>query len=93
MKTIKEAAQSNEENPVILTQGYKLTAYISFQAGVKFAQRWISVEDEEPKHAQKVLMKTQSGYVEGGYYDYATFRHNDDRLCYGITHWRPIELE
>jgi hypothetical protein len=29
MKTVKEAAKSNEENPVILTQGYKLTAYIS----------------------------------------------------------------
>jgi hypothetical protein len=61
--------------------------------GVGFAQRRISVGEELPEHAQKVFMKTQSGYITGGYYEYATFRYTDNRLCYGVTHWKPVELK
>jgi hypothetical protein len=88
MKTVKEAAQEYAAQ-----ERTARSEYAAFIAGVEFAQRWISVEEEMPEHAQNVFMKTQSGYITGGYYEYATFRYIDDRLCYGVTHWRPAELK
>ena len=94
MKKIKEAsheyfraAQLGFENP---------GSEAGFKAGVEFAQRWISVEDELPEYHGidfYVLMKNERldsddinlGLIEGiddveNVYQYA-------------THWRPIELK
>ena len=60
-----------------------------FKAGVEFAQRWISVEDELPEESDFVLVKTGSGCITTAY-----FHQEDSYFTSGIiTHWRPIELK
>ena len=60
-----------------------------FEAGVEFAQRWISVEDELPEESDFVLVKTGSGCITTAY-----FHQEDSYFTSGIiTHWRPIELK
>ena len=89
MKKIEEVAKEFSEKSV-------WACPISFKAGVEFAQRWISVEDELPQYHGidfYVLMKNERlesddinlGLIEGiddveNVYQYA-------------THWRPIELK
>ena len=89
MKTIEEVAKEFSEKSV-------WACPISFKAGVEFAQRWISVEEELPEYHGidfYVLMKNERldsddinlGLIEGiddveNVYQYA-------------THWRPIELK
>ena len=59
MKTIEEAAKENypecdnrkEENK------FREALRCGFYAGVEFAQRWISVDDELPKEMEIVLVK------------------------------------
>ena len=89
MKKIEEVAKEFSEKSV-------WACPISFKAGVEFAQRWISVEEELPEYHGidfYVLMKNERldsddinlGLIEGiddveNVYQYA-------------THWRPIELK
>jgi hypothetical protein len=102
MKTIKEAAKEQANNPIIVAQGYKLTAYNSFIAGVEFAQRWISVEDELPPCSDEDILikgtdyRGHEGVVDIGYMHEKTPRVENFISLSGevlkVTHWRKIEL-
>jgi hypothetical protein len=73
----------------------------AFVAGVKFAQRWISVKDELPEklscgESKFVLVKNEFGFLSAAYYDYDTdhwVNSITNRYWQKITHWRPIELK
>ena len=105
MKTIKEAAheyfrkaQLGLENP---------GSESGFIAGVEFAQRWISVEEELPREGTSVLIKNDFGYfginvLENGIWRMCTVEKIAGLLNlkeYELekfampTHWRPIELK
>jgi hypothetical protein len=88
MKTVKEAAAEYAAK-----ERSNRSEHAAFVAGVEFSQRWTHIEEEMPKHKQKVFMKTHSGYVEGGYCEHNAFKHNNGRLCDGVLFWRPIELK
>ena len=78
-----------------------------FEAGVEFAQRWISVEEELPPIGEMVLTKMEKRHGDTWvqhYYSTATRLENqgewqdvnwvDHSMSFGhITHWRPIELK
>ena len=79
----------------------------SFKAGVEFAQRWISVEEELPPIGEMVITKMEKRHGDTwvqNYYSTATRLENkggwqdvnwvDHSISFGhITHWRPIELK
>ena len=79
----------------------------SFKAGVEFAQRWISVEEELPPIGEMVLTKMEKRHGDTWvqhYYSTATRLENqgewqdvnwvDHSMSFGhITHWRPINLK
>jgi hypothetical protein len=94
---MQKAARAAAGNPLHNSYSPALSNAFRQGATAMYAElaplvEWVSVKDRLPKHAQKVLVKTQSGYVEGGYFEYATFRRNDNTLMYEVTHWRKIEL-
>ena len=107
MKTIKEGAeiyyQSNEYQ-----KSNSLNRFDNiFKAGVEFAQRWISVEDELPEEGVSVLIKNDFGcfginVLENGIWRMCTVEKMAGLLNlkeYELekfatpTHWRPIELK
>ncbi|MDR1348155.1 MAG: DUF551 domain-containing protein [Prevotellaceae bacterium] len=105
MKTIKEAAREYAlGNCGIETFDYLQNAFI---AGVEFAQRWISVEEELPEINRPVLTRNNN-YATGGlricivrkaYADNGDFSHyefiyyNTGHLIEDVQFWRYIELE
>lgn len=103
MKTIEEAAQDFSEdirekslsgNNAGKDQ-YKAGRKIGFKAGVKFAQRWIPVEEELPEtnefeESKICLLKGKFGIDIGRYYSYS----KNWWLASGsfqVTHWRLVE--
>ena len=71
-----------------------------FRAGVEFAQRWISVEEEEPPLYITVLVKLFNGRFFTAKYIKSSKCREDDVWSDGFfyypvndTHWRPIELK
>ena len=92
MKTIKEAAheyfrktQLGLENP---------GSESGFIAGVEFAQRWISVEDELPEEPTFLIAKKLNGLVLGLFYNAnKDFMYGEVIQTSQVTHWRPIELK
>ena len=113
MKTIEEEAAflSNKNvlsninwNDTSELERLKAKYYDGFKAGVEFAQRWISVEDELPEiknHGFSDLVLTKNSYdnIMLERYDseskqfngirYDCIKNNDGQ----VTHWRPIELK
>jgi hypothetical protein len=90
METIKEGAeiyyQSNEYQ-----KSNSLNRFDNiFKAGVEFAQRWISVEDELPSIGDHILIKLKRDKLK----IWRIF-NEDDRILVSnyATHWRPIELK
>ena len=79
----------------------KAKYYNGFKAGVEFAQRWISVEDELPeKQGYYLVLKTP--LFRGNCNVVVAEFHEDNKTFYyqrsysaieNITHWRPIELK
>ena len=100
MKTIEEVTKEFSEKSV-------WACPISFKAGVEFAQRWISVEDELPEEGVSVLIKNDFGCIgieilENGIWRMCTVEKIAGLLNlkeYELekfatpTHWRPIELK
>ena len=98
MKTIKEAAheyfrkaQLGLENP---------GSESGFIAGVKFAQRWISVEDELPQEQGYYLVlkiplfRGNCNVVVAEFGKNNTFYYQrTNSTIENVTHWRPIELK
>ena len=60
-----------------------------FRAGVEFAQRWISVEDELPEVSKQVIVKLPNDWHT------CTWLMKDGTFAFNVkpTHWRPIELK
>ena len=88
MLKINEAAKLHSE---IQPYGvWKDDAIKSFKAGVEFAQRWISVEDELPSIGDHILIKLKRDKLK----IWRIF-NEDDRILVSnyATHWRPIELK
>ena len=103
METIKEGAeiyyQSNEYQ-----KSNSLNRFENiFKAGVEFAQRWISVEDELPntegeanRLSKVVIAKCEDLADEvSAYYDTITkdWRIYPSGQIIKATNWRPIELK
>ena len=103
MKTIEEAAAIyTDENPFgnITWNGtseidrLKEKKYQGFIAGVEFAQRWISVEDELPEEPTFLIAKKLNGLVLGLFYNAnKDFMYGEIIQTPQVTHWRPIELK
>ena len=101
MKKIEEGAeiyyQSNEYQ-----KSNSLNRFDNiFKAGVEFAQRWISVEDELPEEQGYYLVVAPHSFpkncnvvVAEFYEDNKTFySESSDSPIKDATHWRPIELK
>ena len=93
MQTIKRAAKKFAEQFDDVW-----TAKASFYEGVKFAQKWISIEDELPQYYQPILADN------GEYITVITRVSDGDEDFYPICgtniimnpdpiKWRPIELK
>jgi hypothetical protein len=100
MKTIKEAAKE-----YAYRTDKALAEFVSedFIAGVEFAQRWISVEEELPPcSGEDILIKgidrrgyegiIDTGYMRGKTPEVENFVSNACVLI-KVTHWRKIELK
>ena len=102
MKTIEQAldeAYNNAWSNAYFGNG--------FRAGIEFAQRWISVEDELPDIGEEVLVKRElrqgdtwvqhfcsvsTRLTPSG--EWEDIKWSDVGFIRGIvTHWRPIELK
>ena len=100
MKTILEAATESVDK-IMLNVNFRPYGIGIFKEGVKFAQRWIPVEEELPPKGEIVL--TRHGAVDGDGNVLEIFALSyklDDWHCdfvddldldYNPTHWRPIE--
>ena len=98
MKTIEQAAKEyaqrmeDEDGYVGCTPCWE----VAFVAGAKFAQQWISVDDELPEDNGSVLVKNKHDRKSIGFYihhykDWAVATYNSESADFGkITHWRPI---
>ncbi|MDR0754153.1 MAG: DUF551 domain-containing protein [Prevotellaceae bacterium] len=102
MKTIEEAAHEYFREGQL---GFKPAANTeaAFIAGVKFAQRWISVKEELPPCSDEDILikgidyRGHKGVVDIGYMHEKTQRVENFISLSGevleVTHWRPIELK
>lgn len=106
MKTIKQAAKeyADTKAPVVVSgaeiestiDDLNLYAQTDFEAGAKFAQQWVSVNDELPAVGETVLLKfgnneehvTTGIYIKSFHGDCA-YQESGEQC----THWRPIERE
>ena len=91
MLKINEAAKLHSE---IQPYGvWKDDAIKSFKAGVEFAQRWISVEDELPEIGAEIVVKLKEHPLKK--YQAWTIECKIDIEIIPVfaTHWRLIELK
>jgi hypothetical protein len=118
MKTIEEAAKAWRDAEYPKTgmnddwaddgwdEGYNCAARESsirdFIAGIEFAQRWISVDEELPEIDTPVLVMVshfRSSIITVARYNSEegeiAWKNNlfSDRIRLKVTHWRPIELK
>lgn len=97
MLKINEAAKDYSKSKSS-AEVFRCAHETDFKAGVEFAQRWISVEEELPENGDFVLVKTDNGcvttaYLHGIKSGFVTYGE-DAYIVFGvITHWRPIELK
>lgn len=97
MKTIEEAAMEYAiHREVDSTELQYIGKYQkSFKAGVEFAQRWTSVEEELPPLGVPVICKYS---MFGKEYHWTGTFYTEERIMHfikkhlQITHWRLIEL-
>lgn len=102
MKTINKAAKEFAESEIMETYDSVIEELkrISFIHGAKFAQEWISVEDELPSTLNRfinkiVLIKSPNGQV------IETAKYSSEKQKWLYTsisnrhpaYWRPIERE
>jgi len=99
MRTIEQASSEYvtdlkyEEAVESLAKGISIKTILqiyttmAFEAGVKFAQEWISVENGLPESGITVLIKDKRNCI-----DWACIRYGDwdHKFKNTITHWRPI---
>ncbi len=90
MQTVKEIAKRYANK---CPHGvWRDDAELAFLDGVKFAQRWIPVEDELPEERVFVLCQNPcSAFVASFHGKEKGFRIPNAEGEYKVTHWRPIE--
>ena len=113
MKTIEEAIEDIKKHLIDLCEApnYKEDNYAAgyiaaidektselFKAGVEFAQRWISIEDELPQYYQTVLADNGEymavvAKVSDGNEEYYPIYGTDIIMSPNPIKWRPIELK
>ena len=95
MKTVEEAAKEYagiDKNVTVDSEERYFNSsvpwYDAFKAGVEFAQRWISVDEEPPKNVWILVKNDRScGTAKiAGEIDLKFIKAN-------FTHWRPIEIK
>ena len=97
MKTIEEAAcdyVNNKYKEFALLDIFGEETSIrdlssDFIEGVKFAQRWIPVEEELPEKSKQVIVKLENGWHT------CTWITEDGTFAFNVkpTHWRYIDLK
>jgi hypothetical protein len=110
MKTIEQAAIYHSYNSLLKSDfphDYQ-SEKSGFKAGVEFAQRWISIEEETPDSGRGLLLVRwldSKGVVKYGLATYINFFSIGlskakylDFIIQGsckreVTHWRPIEYK
>lgn len=94
MKTIEEAAKEYAGN-LSSSEIFRSQHDKDFKAGVEFAQRWISVEEEIPdRYYIPVIVKDSGGNWDKAVYSGLGWKFANDNTDVGkITHWRPIEFK
>ena len=97
MKTIEQASveyskEQYDHDPIMRFQ-----CETHFKAGIEFAQRWISVEEELPELKEKqysILAKTKTNeYIVVNVFGDIEYLRKGIFEYFNITHWRPIELK
>jgi hypothetical protein len=92
MKTIEEAAMDHFFE--IKGDYKKAFAHLNiFKAGVEFAQRWITVEEELPKVGVLVFAKDKDNLHRLLIFTGKFWIDNYGTIVLNITHWRKIEIE
>ena len=100
MKTIEEEAKefSNTKGiqscKLMREVEYDTGRFVGFKAGIKFAQRWIPIEEELPEYDGKYLVLRSNGDWTSTYFQKSTnsFANYYSDLHY-FTHWRQIEIK
>jgi hypothetical protein len=96
MKTIKEAA-TERANSLCFPKNkeeFRKMIHQAFCSGAKFAQQWISVDEELPELNKAVLIKNKTGVGIGSRYSGKSFIGKGFTSSWGeVTHWRQIELK
>jgi len=108
MKTIEQAAEEFTSGKLgkcdsSLLMKAKRCCNISFKAGVEFANRWISIENELPKKGETFLTKFKAPVNPNGngetMFGLSIRLTQFDQECrynlreQGVAYWRKIELE
>jgi hypothetical protein len=113
MKTVEQAAKEYADRIVPLEGKDKhsapyLTAFEhnddvdnAFKAGVEFAQRWISVEEELPPIGELVQVKCHEMIGKQTiFYDFDKIMPQEpfnmfevEQCMVKVTHWKPIEIK
>jgi hypothetical protein len=94
MKTIEEASEEymNQQPKTSLMQDMGIMK--AFEAGVEFAQRWISVDEELPKIGEEVFLRMDKGIGTGCRIAEKRFNKISGAGSFGsVTHWRHVELK
>ena len=94
MKTIEEAAKEISDkfkNSGRIYSNPESAIRDGFKAGVEFAQRWISVEEELPQQGDKILVKDQFENIEIGVK--LIYKYFYTEKIGNVKYWRPIELK
>ena len=92
MKTIKQAALEYSDKPAFIAKDIKIEAQAGFQAGVEFAQQWISAKERVPKNTP-LLMKDNNECMHVGFYAECIFFDSEFNHLKNIKVWRLIELK
>jgi len=95
MKTVEEAARDYAIHEywgiceIVDCEAMTDKSEEDFKAGVEFAQRWISVEEELPEPMKQVIVKLENGWCT------CTWLMNDGEFAFNVhpTYWRPIDLK
>ena len=95
MKTIEERAKElyPQNKPTMYTQFVAGIEQLAFKAGVEFAQRWISVEDELPEIGDEIIVKLKEHPLKKYQAWSIECRRDIEIIPVFATHWRPIELK
>ena len=102
MKTIEQAAQEYAKSLNLKGHDsfdFETYAKQDFKAGVEFAQRWISVNEELYPSNKQILIKTSNGCIYDAVHNcfdnkvVSWWSNSFEIIKTEITHWRPIELE